>query len=123
MATVVTRGTYLGLALRVAAVFGPMVAWFAHLNVSYLLVPPSCRLGHSWFLHLATVGFALTAAGCMALAWRLWRSEPGTDLPEGRPAVRTAPFLGFFGLLNGALFLLTIVLAGAGNAVIDPCAA
>lgn len=123
MTGIVTRSTNVGRALRVAAVFGPMAAWFAHLNVSYLLVPPSCRLGHTWFLHLATAVFALVAAACIVVALRLSRSEPGTDLPPGRPAVRTAPFLGHFGTLVGALFLLVILLAGVGNAVIDPCAA
>jgi hypothetical protein len=123
MATTVTRSSVPGLALRIAAIFGPMALWFAHLNLSYLLVPWSCRWGHTWVLHLVTVAAALGAIGCLLLARRLWRSRPGVDLPADRPASRTGPFLGYFGFLTGGLFLLVILLAGVSNAVIDPCAA
>jgi hypothetical protein len=122
MPTVVASSTARGSALRVFAYFGSMTAWFLHLNISYLLVPWSCRWNHVWFLHLATVALAGVAAGSLFAAWRLYNARPGEDLPEGRPAVRTGPFLGLYGVVLGGIFLLAILLGGIGNLVIDPCA-
>lgn len=88
----------------------PPALWFAHLNVSYALVPPSCRWGHRW----AFAGTTVVALGGMALAarssWRAWRA--GDDLVS---------FLGRFGLLLAALFALTTLLVGSSALLVDPC--
>lgn len=122
MSTVLTRGSLPGSAVRTFVLFGPMAAWFAHLNVSYLLVPWSCRWGHAWGLHAATVVLAVVAATGTWLAVRLAGARPGRELPDDRPGARTGPFLGFYGAVLGGLFTLTILVQGMGNLVIDPCA-
>jgi hypothetical protein len=90
----------------------PPAAWFAHLNVSYLLVPVSCRVGHPWWLVAVTIPAVVLAAAPMALSWRTWHR------PDRAPTDRTA---GLIGALLGALFLLTIAALGLSNVVVDPC--
>lgn len=89
---------------RAVAVYaGPPVAWMVHLLVSYALVPPACD-GSTVPLHVATVVLAGVATGCTVLALR------------GSPGGRTT------GVVLGALFSLVILLQGAANALVDPCA-
>jgi hypothetical protein len=90
----------------------PPVLWFAHLNISYLLVPVSCRVGHPWWLVAVSVPPLAMIAGAVVLSWRAWFNDD-------RPAVDRAA--GAVGVLMGGLFglvSLTILLA---NVVVDPC--
>lgn len=88
----------------------PALAWFVQLNVLYLLVPPSCRAGHPWFLvATSALAFAAAAAG----TWRSWRRRASTD-----PSSRLA---GLVGSLLGALSLLFILGLGIATVIGDPC--
>lgn len=90
----------------------PPAAWFVHLNASYVLVPPSCRAGHRWFI----AGTTLAALAVMApAALRSLRARQARD-PEGVHA-----FLGTFGLWFAALFALATSLVGLSATVVGPC--
>lgn len=90
----------------------PAVVWFAHLNVSYLLVPVSCRVGHPWWLVAVSIPPALIAGWATVTSWRFSRGS-------ARPATDRAG--GFTGFLLGAMFLLAIGATTLSNAVVDPC--
>jgi hypothetical protein len=92
----------------------PPLAWFLHLNVSYLLVPLACRVGHPWWLVAASIPPLVAIALTSWLSWRAWHADERSDTD------RTA---GVTGVALGALFglvSLTILLA---NVVVDPCRA
>jgi hypothetical protein len=97
-------------AWRAYALGGAAAAWFAHLNVSYLLVPFSCRMG-TLALHAATLVALVLATGSGLAAWRLWRTGHG----------ETAASAGRVGVLLAGLFGLTILVTGATNLVVDAC--
>lgn len=90
----------------------PAAAWFLHLNVSYVLVPPSCRAGHRWFLAAVTVVAlaAVVPSGLHALRAR------GDQDPTGLGA-----FLGPLGVWVAAIFASAILLVGLSALVVGPC--
>lgn len=104
-------------ARAAAALAAPPSLWFLHLNVSYLLVPPSCSLGGRWPFALVT----LVALGAMApaavVSWRTWRRADGHDGADG-----LLRFLGGFGLVLGVLFAAATLLVAGSVVVIEPCA-
>lgn len=87
-------------------VAGPATSWAAHLLLSYALVPPACD-ATTLPLHLATATFALAAVASVLVGVR------GLDHDHSRP--RAAMVL-------GGIFVLAIMLQGAANAMVDPCA-
>jgi hypothetical protein len=91
---------------RIALLAGPPSAWMGHLLLSYLLVPPACDTS-TVPLHATTVVFALAAVGAIVVGVR------GVDGDGSRP---------FWAVLLGAFFVLVILLQGAANALVDPCA-
>ncbi|MFP5320680.1 MAG: hypothetical protein ACLGIC_02425 [Acidimicrobiia bacterium] len=95
------------------AATGPLL-WFVHLNVSYLLVPPSCRWGHRWAFGAVTVLALAGIAGASAASWRAWRDD-------GREATDLVRAIGLAGVVLGALFALTTLLVGASVLVVHPC--
>lgn len=94
------------------ALGGPPAVWFIHLNVSYLLVPPSCDAGHGWFLFVVTL-VALVLLVPAALRSRRARR---TDDPQGLEA-----FLGTSGAWLTALFALAVLLVGLSAVTVNPC--
>lgn len=100
-------------ALLLAAV--PPALWFAHLNVSYLLVPPSCRWGHGWGLAAVTVVALAGIATTAAASWRRWRADGGAS-PKDLVA-----FIGASGAALGVLFAVATLLVAASALVVDPC--
>lgn len=93
------------------ALIAPAV-WFGHLNLSYLLVPVSCRVGHPWWLVAVSIPPILIAAGVIVACRRFWRDD-------GRPV--TDRVGGFTGVLLAAMFLLAIGASTLSNVVVDPC--
>lgn len=81
----------------------PPTAWIVHLLLSYALVPPACS-SSTVPLHVGTAVLAGVAA-LAAVRGRRW-AQPGRTVA----------------ISLGALFLLAILLQGAANAVVDPCA-
>lgn len=95
-----------------AGVAVPPMAWFLHLNVSYLLVPAACGAGQRWPFGAVTV-LALAAMVPTARgSWRRWRDEQSDDLVR---------ILGAAGAAFAALFALGVVLVGASALIVEPC--
>lgn len=92
---------------------GPAI-WFAHLNASYLLVPPSCSWRHRWAFAAATASALAAIALASRRSWAAWRQQP-------RDALTLVRFLGISGVVLSALFALTTLLVGASVLVIEPC--
>lgn len=97
--------------LAFAAGGGP-AAWAAHLGLSYLLVPESCRLGTAMVLHSLTLITAVVALAAVVVAGRTLRAA-------GEDAV--ARFVGAVGLVVGGIFVAAILVAGIPSVLIDPC--
>lgn len=96
-------------------------AFFAHLQLAYVLVPWSCVRGTHLWLHVAgALSVALALAGLL-LSWRVWARE-GHDAPgeAGGPAPR-ARFLALCALMMAALFVLLLAVQWAQVFVISPC--
>lgn len=97
-----------------AVVTAPPALWFAHLNLSYVLVPPSCSWGQRWLFVLVTVVALAAMAPSAVASWRAWHAADG----DGGALVR---FLGGAGLALVAVFALATLLVGASAGVIGPC--
>lgn len=91
----------------------PPAAWFVHLNASYVLVPPSCRAGHRWFIAGATLAALAVMVPAALRSLRARRSDRDPEHIES--------FLGTFGLWFAALFALATFLVGLSAAVVGPC--
>lgn len=98
------------------AVGGGALAWFADLNVSYLLVPLACTRDLVFLLHLSTGVFAAVGLAAAVVAARLFsaaRRDPSQR--EGRS------MLGLAGLLLNVLFVAVILVTSIANVMIHPC--
>lgn len=104
-----TTATTAARARGAVALLAAPLAWFAHLNVSYLLVPLSCRSESTLPLHLATVTAAAVAGAGLVVGVQRWR------------AGGASPLFGVVSVALSALFLLVILLTSVSNLVIDPC--
>lgn len=96
----------------VLAVLGAPGAWAAHLGVSYLIVPESCRAGTPGWLHLVTALAVVAAAACTATAWRVLHGADGD---------RPLRLLGGLGLVVGLLFTAAVLVQGLLVLLVDPC--
>lgn len=97
------------------------IAWFGQLALGYQSDESGCAAGggagavfglgtDSAALAITVVALVVALAG-MGSAIATWR---GSDVSYAR-------FLGFAGFVGSAILLVTIVLAGIGVAVLDPC--
>jgi hypothetical protein len=102
---------------------GAAVAWFAHLNLAYVLVPFSCAVGGPALLYVATVLLAGVALASGAVSWMNWRrmteEERGTLVGE-MEGTRQG-FMVYSGLLASGVFLLAILLATLPMLFLNPC--
>jgi phosphoglycerol transferase MdoB-like AlkP superfamily enzyme len=97
------------------AAAAPLVLWFAHLNLSYFLVPPSCGWGHRWGFGLVTVVALAGIGAASAASWRAWQADR-SDATGG-----FLRLVGLSGVAFGALFALTTLLVGASALLVHPC--
>lgn len=86
----------------------PAFAFFAHLQVGYVLVPWACTMQQDIWVHVAGIaGVLLSLAGNLA-AWQAWmragRESPG----EGAGALPRTRLLGAVGLGAGGIFTLIL---------------
>lgn len=96
---------------RTFAVLGAPAAWFAHLSISYLIVPEACTAGTvagMWVVSVVHLAVAVTA---VVVSTRLWR---GAASDRDR-------FLGVLGIGNGLLFVAVILVERIPVLAIDPC--
>jgi hypothetical protein len=107
--------------LQWVGLFLAPAAFFAHLEVAYVLVPWACVTRGQLWVHLsAMLAIVLALAG----AWAGWivhvRAESAQD-NEGAGSVPRTRFLGTVGLCTSAVFALLLVAQWAAGFIIPPC--
>lgn len=107
------RAQWAGLLLAPAA-------FFAHLQIGYVLVPRACRHHQNVWLHVVGVASVLLAAVGLAIAWRVWQATHDAPGEAGGPMPR-ARFLGATGLGVSALLVLLLVAQWVAAFFISPC--
>ncbi|MGH7509454.1 MAG: hypothetical protein ACREMZ_08285 [Gemmatimonadales bacterium] len=114
----------LGTGSLLVALLGAPIAWAVHLALSYFLVALDC--GTSWNggrngIVVATIGFALAAAGSGLFGWREWKRM---RVPTRRGDVNQPQSREFFllgGVVLAMLFTVAIVLAGVSPFLLPMC--
>jgi hypothetical protein len=102
-------------------IFLAPVAFFAHLQVAYVLVPWSCVTGNNRWLHVANALSLIVAAIGALIARRVWlhgdagRASRG-DGPPSRPR-----FMGILGTVASAMFVLLLAAQWSASWLISPC--
>ncbi len=95
------------------AVLGSIAAWLIHLTFASSIVQYTCNVpGTLWYQYLAT---GLTAAATiLAMVWSLELVRAGGDQDEAAGSKRgRTVFLGYLGLLFGAIDLALILAEGS----------
>lgn len=108
------RRQWIGLFLAPAA-------FFARLQIAYVIVPWACVTGGRVWLHLVDIlAVALALAGGW-IAWSVQRASDADARPDGADAASRANFLGVVGLGSSALFALLLAAQATAGVVISPC--
>ncbi|MFN7138287.1 MAG: hypothetical protein ACK4UN_02990 [Limisphaerales bacterium] len=99
---------------------GPIL-WFAHQQISFLLVPWVCGPGNMLALHAATFVMLLLTVGAGLMAYWSWKQvrDRGSRQEDDIPS-RTL-FMSVVGMTSSALFAIVILAQGLPNFFIDPC--
>lgn len=104
-------------------VSAPPIAWFAHLNLVYFLVPVTCGMGGRTAMYVVSLVTAAICAVAGVVAWAGWRGlrqEERRLLFENMEGTRTS-FMLFGAVLSSALFLFAIVLTTLPILFVNPC--
>jgi hypothetical protein len=106
--------------LWIAILTAPTI-WFAHLSVSFLLVPPSCDHGVRWPLHLASaIAIAISIASGLIAAHLLRALPPANDRSSWTLArMRFMARLG----IGSALFFTVVLVASSLPNFLSDCGA
>lgn len=118
------KGTRL-LALWTGLLAAP-IAWGAHMQVNYSLVPWVCTNGKEFLLHLVTIITLIICAIGGYAAWRSWQ-EAGIEWPgelggvEKDELISRTRFMAALGLLTSAMFFLTIIAQEIPTYYFHPC--
>jgi hypothetical protein len=103
--------------------FGAAIAWFVHLNVTYILVPVTCGIGGPIAMYISSTVLILVAIASGAVAWQSWRGlgdEARGNLLGAMEGSRKG-FMLYAGVLAAGVFLLAILLATIPIFFLDPC--
>ena len=96
-------------------------AFFAHLQIAYVLVPWACvTRGQIWVHVSGLVAILLALAGSWA-GWLVHARADNAQSNEGAGAVPRTRFLGTVGLCTSAVFALLLIAQWAAGFVISPC--
>jgi hypothetical protein len=107
-------GQWLGLFLAPAV-------FFAHLQLTYILVPWACEKQTTLWLHVSGIVSVLLAAAGTVIAWLTW-VRIGRDAPgeAAGPAPR-ARLLAVCGFVMSAMFVLLVLAQWVSAFFISPC--
>jgi hypothetical protein len=106
------RGLLVGLLL-------PPLAFLAHLQTTYALVPWVCSSGHKAVLLAAHLLAIALCVGAGMAGWRSWPSPgPRRGEPEG---VEGARLLSISGVIVSAAFAVVIVASMVPTFILGPC--
>jgi hypothetical protein len=107
--------------LQWAGLFLAPAAFFAHLQLAYVLVPWACvRAGQLWVHAIGAAAVLLALAGVVA-AWRVHSRAENGQANDGAGSVPRTRFLGTVGICTSGLFVLLLVAQWAAGFVISPC--
>ena len=96
------RAQWVGMFLAPAA-------FFAHLQVRYVLVPWACATnGQLWIHVVGVLSLAIAVLGALA-ARRTWRSAGGEDPTEAGGAMPRTRMLGVMGVGISLMFILVLL--------------
>jgi hypothetical protein len=85
-------------------------AFFAHLQIRYVLVPWACATNGQLWIHVVDVlALALALLGAF-VAWRTWQSAGREDPSEAGGAIPRTRMMGVLGV--GASLMFALVLLG-----------
>jgi len=96
-------------------------AFLLNLELSYVMVYPSCVRGTSLPVHVVHAGCILLAALGTVIAWRSWQTEGREWLDEAGGAVGRSRFMAGLGLWVSALFVLVIIAQWIPTFFLHPC--
>lgn len=90
-------------------VFLAPAAFFAHLQVRYVLVPWACATnGQLWIHVVGVLSITITTVGAFA-AWRTWQSAGREARGDGGGAIPRTRMLGVVGLGMSLMFVLVLL--------------
>jgi hypothetical protein len=96
-------------------------AFFAHLQIRYVLVPWACATNGQLWIHVVDVlALALALLGAFA-AWRAWRSAGGDRPGEGAGAVPRTRLIAVVGLGSSLMCALMLLGQWAGAFFFSAC--
>jgi hypothetical protein len=108
-------------ALQWVALFLAPAAFFAHLQIAYVLVPWACvTRGQLWVHVSGIIAILLALAGAWA-GWLVHARSGNAQGNDGAGAVPRTRFLGTVGLCTSAVFALLLIAQWAAGFVISPC--
>ncbi len=109
-----SRRQWVGLFLAPAA-------FFARLQLAYVIVPWACVTGGSVWLHVVDILAVVLAVGGGWIAWRVHGESGENARPDGADAISRGHFLGLVGAWTSALFALLLAAQATAGVVISPC--
>lgn len=108
-------------ALQWVGLFLAPAAFFAHLQIAYVLVPWACVAHGQIWVHISgLVAIALALGGAWA-GWLVHGRAGNAQENDGAGSVPRTRFLGTVGLCTSGLFALLLVAQWAAGFVISPC--
>jgi hypothetical protein len=108
-------------AMQWIGLFLAPAVFFAHLQITYVLVPWACvRHGEIW-IHVAGVLSVLLAGAGTWAAWRVHARAANDQANDGAGAVPRTRFLGVTGLCISATFVLLLVAQWVAAFFLSPC--
>jgi hypothetical protein len=108
------RAQWVGLFLAPAA-------FFAHLQIRYVLVPWACAVNGWVWVHLVDVlSLAITLLGVLA-AWRTWQRAGREEPSEAGGAIPRTRMMGVMGVGTSLLFTLLLLAQWMTSFFFTPC--
>jgi hypothetical protein len=114
-------GARSSLAAQWTGMFLAPAAFFAHLQVAYVLVPWSCATGNRLWLNVTDALSVVVAAIGTVIARRVWSCEEAGQASATDGPLSRARFLGIIGAVIGAMFVLLLVAQWSASWMISPC--
>jgi hypothetical protein len=97
------------------------LAFLAHLEINYALVPSACAAGNLLPVRLASLGtIGVAIIGC-AFAYRDWTYAGKGWSAEGRDPVSRFRFMSIWGFFMSLLFICAIAAQMLPTFFLDPC--
>ena len=96
-------------------------AFFAHLQIGYVLVPWACVTGGELWIHVAGAASVLLAAAGTAAAWITHARSANGQPNDGAGSVPRTRFIGVAGICTSAMLVLLLVAQWVAALFISPC--